>query len=64
VTPPTKPKPTDTFRRVIRGGGWDFGTASVFRSAFRYWFTPAYRNYRVGFRCAQRGCLQKGVTPP
>ena len=34
---------------VIRGGGW-YGTADYCRSAYRYWDSPSYRLYDLGFR--------------
>ena len=48
-------QPTDTFRRVIRGGSWGNSSATVVRAAFRDAYTPPRRNYGIGFRCAQRG---------
>jgi formylglycine-generating enzyme required for sulfatase activity len=39
--------------RVIRGGGWN-ATAQYLRSAFRYFGSPGYRNYYIGFRLLLR----------
>ena len=68
MTSPTKPPkpPTDTFRRVLRGGGsWIITSASIVRAAYRIGNTPSYRYNYIGFRCAQRGCRQQilKVTP-
>ena len=60
---PIKP-PTDTLYRVFRGGSWYGTTATDVRAAYRYGYTPTLRNNNRGFRCAQRGCRQKGVTSP
>ena len=38
--------------RVIRGGSWD-DTAQHARSAYRHYRSPDYRDFYVGFRCAQ-----------
>ncbi len=38
--------------RVIRGGAWS-RPAPVCRSASRFWFTPALRDYDLGFRLAR-----------
>lgn len=64
----TSPKPpTDTFRRVLRGGAWFITTAPFVRAAYRYDITPSGRGNRVGFLTTQSGCRQqvlKGMTPP
>gem|GEM_PF-2290101 len=39
--------------RVLRGGSWS-NSASSCRSANRYWSTPDYRYYYLGFRLAHR----------
>jgi formylglycine-generating enzyme required for sulfatase activity len=38
--------------RVLRGGSWDIIPAYL-RSAFRYWYTPDFRDYDSGFRLAR-----------
>jgi iron(II)-dependent oxidoreductase len=38
--------------KVLRGGAWNFNPRYV-RSANRYFITPDYRLYFVGFRCAR-----------
>jgi len=38
-------------RRVLRGGSWS-DDATYLRAAARFGFTPAYRCYIIGFRCA------------
>ena len=38
--------------RVLRGGCWSY-SAQLARSAFRDDYGPGYRNYFIGFRCAQ-----------
>ena len=50
------PKPTDTLYRVFRGGSWYGTTATDVRAAYRYGYTPSYRNVNRGFRTAQTGC--------
>jgi formylglycine-generating enzyme required for sulfatase activity len=35
--------------RVLRGGSWP-DSAAIVRSAYRYYDTPSYRNYYIGFR--------------
>ena len=40
-----------TSRRVVRGGGWDYG-AGICRSAFRGLDDPSTRNFNIGFRLA------------
>lgn len=57
MTPPTKP-PTDNRLRLFRSGSWNSSAATSVRAAFRYDYTPSFRNYYLGFRCAQRGCRQ------
>ncbi len=37
--------------KVLRGGSWYF--QDLLRAAIRYYLTPSYRFYIVGFRCAQ-----------
>ncbi len=49
VTDPTGP--TGASDRVFRGGCW-FSIARYCRSALRYWFTPTFRLYILGFRVA------------
>lgn len=49
VTNPTGA--TNGMSRVLRGGSW-YGSAWNARSAFRYYSTPDYGNYYVGFRFA------------
>ena len=46
------PGPLQSTFRVSRGGGWS-GIPRFARSAYRLKFTPAYRNYFVGFRVAR-----------
>ena len=43
--------PSSGSYRVYRGGGCYY-YASICRSAYRYWFTPDYRYYTLGFRIA------------
>ena len=59
------PKPTDNRLRVIHGGSWAVSSASVVRAAFRYDYSPSYRDDSIGFRTAQLGCRQQvlKVTP-
>jgi formylglycine-generating enzyme required for sulfatase activity len=38
--------------RVMRGGSW-IGAARRVRTAYRYHYVPTYRNFNLGFRCAQ-----------
>ncbi|MBX3501826.1 MAG: formylglycine-generating enzyme family protein [Alphaproteobacteria bacterium] len=38
--------------RVARGGSWFNNPWSV-RAGYRFWFTPGYRSYEVGFRVAR-----------
>jgi len=38
--------------RVVRGGFW-YNNASYLHAAFRYYNTPDYRNYYIGFRCSR-----------
>ncbi|MCS6902244.1 MAG: formylglycine-generating enzyme family protein [Polyangiaceae bacterium] len=42
--------------RILRGGSWYNYDAAWVRGAVRSWFTPSYRFYNVGFRCA-RGAI-------
>ena len=63
MTPPTKP-PTDDRYRLYRGGSWDDSSAYDVRAVVPYGTTPTVRYLNLGFRCAQRGCRQKGVTSP
>ena len=44
--------PSQAAVRVIRGGGWYDDPRSV-RSAYRYGYTPDYRDYNLGFRVAR-----------
>ena len=62
VTP--TPKPTDTFRRVVRGGAWLGTTATFVRAAFRSVNAPTGRVSNIGFRCAQRGVRQPLKVQP
>ena len=39
--------------RVNRGGSWYNVVASYFRAAYRDWYSPSYRFYLLGFRCAR-----------
>ncbi|MCK6559578.1 SUMF1/EgtB/PvdO family nonheme iron enzyme [candidate division KSB1 bacterium] len=39
-------------QRVLRGGSWDYNPLIV-RCAYRIRNSPTYRNYLMGFRCAQ-----------
>ena len=64
MTSPKTPK-SDTLPRVVRGGTWDYPTASYMRAACRIDGTPSDRYISLGFRCAQRGCrmpLKGGFT--
>jgi formylglycine-generating enzyme required for sulfatase activity len=38
--------------RVSRGGGWSLD-GSLYPSAFSFWYTPAVRNFDLGFRLAR-----------
>lgn len=38
--------------RVLRGGSWYYFNQGVFRSAYRERYTPNYKDYTYGFRCA------------
>ena len=38
--------------RVLRGGTWYVNDIYV-RSAFRFWGSPSFANYYIGFRCAR-----------
>jgi formylglycine-generating enzyme required for sulfatase activity len=49
--PPNPIGPLTGSLRVNRGGSWYF-SASFCRSAFRNWYSPAYRDYALGFRVA------------
>lgn len=42
-------KSGDSSNRVVRGGCWDFDPVGC-RSAYRYYFRPAYRHLNIGFR--------------
>ncbi len=44
--------PSGGSRRVFRGGSW-FISASYARSAYRYYFSPDFRDYNLGFRLAR-----------
>jgi formylglycine-generating enzyme required for sulfatase activity len=44
---------TDVSIRVYRGGSWN-SEAVYCRAAYRYWFSPSYRNVHLGFRPARR----------
>ena len=44
--------PTSGSYRVFRGGSW-YDYARHCRSAYRYYNTPSYRNYGLGFRLAR-----------
>lgn len=48
-------QPTDTFRRVVRGGTWNYTSASIVRAAYGFVNTPSNCHFSLGFRCAQRG---------
>jgi formylglycine-generating enzyme required for sulfatase activity len=52
-TDPTGPTSAGT-HRVLRGGGWNYYYDYYLRSAYRYGYGPAYRNYDIGFRLASR----------
>ncbi len=54
MNPPTT-KPTDTLRRVFRGGCWYNNVPSWVRAASRGSNVPAIRLNNIGFRCALRG---------
>ena len=58
-------QPTDTFRRVFRGGSWYYSSTTFVRAAYRGGNTRSDRHSDIGFRCAQRGCRQQilKVTP-
>ena len=56
--------PTDTFRRVYRGGSWIDTSATFVRAACRFVPSPSNRIDDIGFRTVQSGCRRKGVTPP
>ena len=45
--------------RVLRGGSWNLGAQSA-RSAYRDYFVPGFRDFIIGFRCAQ---VQGGAEP-
>lgn len=45
------PGPQSGSDRVFRGGGWS-AIARNCRSAQRFWYIPAYRNFDLGFRLA------------
>ena len=48
----TNPKgPSSGSGRVLRGGSWNFSTRHC-RVAYRYYYTPDYRNYNGGLRLA------------
>ena len=51
------PKPDTLFRRY-RGSGWTGDDAVWVRAVFCDWSTPAFWDYDLGFRCAQR-CRQQ-----
>lgn len=53
-----KPKPTDNFPRVFRGGSWYDTSATCVRAAYRGGGTPLLRHYGIGFRTTQTGCRQ------
>jgi formylglycine-generating enzyme required for sulfatase activity len=38
-------------KRVVRGGSW-YGNNNFVRVVTRYYFSPAFFYYNVGFRCA------------
>jgi formylglycine-generating enzyme required for sulfatase activity len=48
----------DDSYRVLRGGSWN-DDPRYCRSAYRYYYTPDFRNYLIGFRvvCAVRGAV-------
>ncbi len=48
--------PTSGANRVIRGGSWDYTSATLVRAAYRFGSLPASRGNGVGFRCA-RGAI-------
>lgn len=58
--------PTDDLPRVLRGGAWGDYDAARVRAAARVTVAPAHWSRSLGFRCAQRGCIQplKGLNPP
>ena len=43
--------PSSGSSRVLRGGSWNDG-ATYCRSAYRYFYSPGYRHYHIGFRMA------------
>ena len=53
VSPSTNPLgPVSGAYRVFRGGSWDYFTNHV-RSSYRYFSTPDFTNYYLGFRVAR-----------
>ncbi|MBL9005640.1 MAG: SUMF1/EgtB/PvdO family nonheme iron enzyme [Myxococcales bacterium] len=48
--------------RMIRGGSWDSFAPTGVRAAYRSGFSPNYRGYFVGFRCARTSAERIG--PP
>ena len=53
-SPQQNPKVPDSgSRRVLRGGGWPDGFASILRCALRYFYVPSRARSPIGFRCSQ-----------
>ena len=51
-SPKTDPQGLDSgWNRVLRGGSWYYDLLYC-RSACRFWDSPGYRNYDIGFRVA------------
>jgi len=44
--------PTSGTYRVLRGGSWYNEYPERLRAAYRYFYTPGFRSYDYGFRCA------------
>ena len=40
-----------TVYKVLRDGSWDY-LINFLRAANRYWYTPDYTSYVIGFRCS------------
>ncbi|MBN1757645.1 MAG: SUMF1/EgtB/PvdO family nonheme iron enzyme, partial [Chitinispirillaceae bacterium] len=45
--------PDAGFYRVIRGGGW-YSVRSRISVSDRQWFSPAYSEVSIGFRCVKK----------
>jgi formylglycine-generating enzyme required for sulfatase activity len=48
---PLRTEKVDEFARVLRGGSW-CDAARLCRASFRFWYSPANRTNRRGFRVA------------